>query len=100
MKKIGIIGGCGHVGIPLGLALAMRGFDVTLIDINPKAVALINAGKLPFIEEGAQEVLAAHSGKNLTATDDTQKVREQEVVIFVTGTPVDELAAKPRSCAL
>jgi len=90
IKKLCIIGGCGHVGIPLGLALAKAGFTVTLIDINVNAVNVINGGKLPFVEEGAEEILKAHIGKNLFATEDIQKIREQEAVIFVTGTPVDE----------
>ena len=88
--KIGIIGGCGHVGIPLGLALASKDYEVTLIDINKEAVDIINKKKLPFIEKGAEELLQQHIGKNIQATTDTQKVKEQNVVIFVTGTPVDE----------
>ena len=47
-KKIVIVGGCGHVGIPLGLALASRDFDITLVDKNEKCVAMINDGVLPF----------------------------------------------------
>ena len=54
MKKVCIIGGCGHVGIPLGLAFASKGLDVTLVDVNPRAVVEINAGRLPFKEEGAE----------------------------------------------
>jgi len=90
IKNISIIGGCGHVGIPLGLAFAKAGFTVTLIDINKSAVDIINDGKLPFVEEGAEEILKAHIGKNLFATEDIQKVSKQDMVIFVTGTPVDE----------
>lgn len=90
MTKITIVGGCGHVGIPLGLALASRDFDVTLFDINQKAVDTINGRKLPFVEEGAQEILYNHVGKNLRATTDERIIRGQEVVIFGTGTPVDE----------
>jgi len=90
VRNLCIIGGCGHVGIPLGLALAKVGFTVTLVDINADAVNAINGGKLPFVEEGAEELLKAHIGKNLFATVDIQKVREQEAVVFVTGTPVDE----------
>ncbi len=90
MRKICIIGGCGHVGIPLGLAFAKKGFDVTLVDVNPKAVEAINAGRLPFKEEGADALLRAHAGKNLRATADVEAVRRQDVVVFVTGTPVDE----------
>ena len=90
MKKICIIGGCGHVGIPLGLAFASKGKDVVLVDVNPSAVEAINAGKLPFKEEGAEALLKAHIGKNLRATADAALVKEQDVVVFVTGTPVDE----------
>ena len=90
MEKVCIIGGCGHVGIPLGLALASRGFDVSLVDVNPGAVETINAAKLPFKEEGAETLLAEHIGKNLRATADPAAVSGADVVVFVTGTPVDE----------
>jgi len=88
--KICIIGGCGHVGIPLGLALASKDFEVTLLDINKDIVDTINLCKLPFIENGAEELLKKHIGKNLIATTDVNKVKDQDVVVFVTGTPVDE----------
>ena len=78
------------MGIPLGLAFAKKGHDVTLVDVNPKAVESINAGMLPFKEEGADALLRAHVGKNLRATADSETVRRQDVVVFVTGTPVDE----------
>lgn len=90
MKKISIIGGCGHVGIPLGLALAQVGHDVNLVDINQAAVNSINSGKLPFIEEGADVIIQKVLNKNLRATLDASVVRESNVVFFVTGTPVDE----------
>jgi len=88
--KICIIGGCGHVGIPLGLALASKDFDVTLLDINETVVNEINSHKLPFIEKDAEALLKKHIGKNLIATTDINIVKEQNVVVFVTGTPVDE----------
>ena len=91
MNKICIIGGCGHVGIPLGLAFAGKGFEVVLLDISKKSVDLINSKKLPFLEEGAEELLEKHSGKNLYATTDCNVVKDAEIVVFVTGTPVDEL---------
>ncbi|MDR1287662.1 MAG: nucleotide sugar dehydrogenase [Treponema sp.] len=90
MKKIGIIGGCGHVGIPLGLALAERDFDVTLLDINAATVDSINHCILPFKEAGAVAILQDHIGKNLIAATDAGLVKEQNAVVFVTGTPVDE----------
>jgi UDP-N-acetyl-D-mannosaminuronic acid dehydrogenase len=88
--RICIIGGCGHVGIPLGLAFASRGFPVTLIDRNRDAVNLINAGRLPFKESQAENLLTAHVGENLWATTEMNAAAEQDAVFFVTGTPVDE----------
>ncbi|GHT66645.1 UDP-N-acetyl-D-glucosamine dehydrogenase [Spirochaetia bacterium] len=90
MKKICIIGGCGHVGIPLGLAFASKGYFLSLLDINKKAVDSINSGNLPFVEDDAEELLQSHIGKNLIATTDENIIMEQDVVVFVTGTPVDE----------
>ena len=90
MNNVCIIGGCGHVGIPLGLAFASKGKNVTLVDVNPKAVEAISAGRLPFKEEGAEVLLKSHVGKNLHATSDVSVVKKQDVVVFVTGTPVDE----------
>lgn len=89
-KKVAIIGGCGHVGIPLGLAMARSGLDVTLVDVNPAAVEAINSAKLPFKEDGAEELLREHVGVNLRATSDVEVVKDRDVVVFVTGTPVDE----------
>lgn len=90
MKKVSIIGGCGHVGIPLGIALASKGNEVKLVDINKHAIDSINKGELPFLEEGADEYLDKILGKTLIATNNFEEVRNSEVVIFVTGTPVDE----------
>jgi UDP-N-acetyl-D-mannosaminuronic acid dehydrogenase len=38
-----VVGGCGHAGLPLGLAFANRGKRVVLYDKNQKAVDGINA---------------------------------------------------------
>ena len=89
-QKIVIVGGCGHVGIPLGLALASRDFDVTLLDKNEEHVAMINNGILPFKEEMADELLNKHRNRNLRAVSDCSVVKDAQVVIFVVGTPIDE----------
>ena len=51
--------------MPLGLAFASKSFDVTLVDINPKAIENINNARLPFKGEEADALLKAHVGKNL-----------------------------------
>ncbi len=61
-----------------------------LLDVNAKAVDQINAGRLPFIEDGGEELLQKHVGKNLVATTQVTRIAESDIVVFVTGTPVDE----------
>ena len=54
---ISIIGGAGHVGLPLGLALSSKGNDVILIDNNQKNIKKINNGIMPFVEDGCEKLL-------------------------------------------
>ena len=52
-----IVGGCGHIGLPLGIALAEAGVQVTLLDIDEARVRRVAAGRMPFLERGADELL-------------------------------------------
>jgi UDP-N-acetyl-D-mannosaminuronic acid dehydrogenase len=86
-----IIGGCGHVGLPLGLAFADRGLTVVLYDLNPTSVDAVNAGRLPFAEPGALDTLTAvRASDRLHATTDPATVRDAESVVVVIGTPIDD----------
>lgn len=88
-QNVVIVGGCGHVGLPLGLVLADRGVRVTLLDIDSKKVDQINDGQMPFIERGAEVLLQRVVGKNLFATLDSTCLSEADAVVTVVGTPVD-----------
>jgi UDP-N-acetyl-D-mannosaminuronic acid dehydrogenase len=86
-----VVGGGGHIGLPLSIALADRGARVLISDISEIAVATINAARLPFREDGAAPVLARVVADGaLRATTDPAAVGLAEVVVVVIGTPVDE----------
>ncbi len=87
---VAIVGGCGHVGLPLGLVFAQKGMQVQLVDINQDSVARVNRGELPFLEENGEALLKEVVGNTLRATTNASVVKEADVVVFVTGTPVDE----------
>ena len=90
-SDVTVLGGCGHVGLPLGLALADSGMHVTLYDSNTSAVDRVLAGKMPHLEPGAQEVLLRTlADGTLTASAKPSTVGESENLIVVIGTPVDE----------
>jgi UDP-N-acetyl-D-mannosaminuronic acid dehydrogenase len=89
-RDVVVVGGCGHVGLPLGLAFAERGLQVALYDINQAAVDEVASGRMPFDEDGAQPVLERVLTSHLTVTSDPAVVSTGENVIIVIGTPVDE----------
>lgn len=77
------------MGLPLGILLADRGVHVTLLDVNPARVEEINAGRMPFMEKGSEELLRRHIGKTLVAELDPKCLSDATAVITVVGTPVD-----------
>jgi UDP-N-acetyl-D-mannosaminuronic acid dehydrogenase len=86
-----VIGGCGHVGLPLALAFADRGARVGIYDVSAGAVEMVNAGRMPFSEPGAPPVLErVIADGRLEASADPAIVATAEHVIVVIGTPVDE----------
>ncbi|MGK7873262.1 MAG: nucleotide sugar dehydrogenase [Xenococcaceae cyanobacterium] len=85
-----IIGGFGHVGLPLGIVLADAGLHVALFDIDQNKRATIEAGEMPFIEYDAEPILRKVMGKSLHIADDLSDINRSESVIITIGTPVDE----------
>lgn len=91
MVDVAIIGGCGHVGLPLGLALARVGKRVVAIDVDAKRVAKTNAGTMPFRDRGADELLPrVLKAGTFTCTTEAAVVSRADTVISVVGTPIDE----------
>jgi UDP-N-acetyl-D-mannosaminuronic acid dehydrogenase len=90
-RDVVVVGGCGRVGLPLGIGFASRGLSVALYDIDATAAATVNAGVMPFLEEGADPLLAEMvAAGRLVATTDPTVVGTAEHLVVIVGTPVDE----------
>jgi len=85
-----IVGGCGHVGLPLGIAFALRGKRTAIFDIDREKVAAVSRGEMPFIEEGGEEGLreALRSDK-LVVTSNPAVIAESDALVLVVATPID-----------
>ncbi|HEM56164.1 MAG TPA: nucleotide sugar dehydrogenase [Thermodesulfobium narugense] len=85
-----VIGGLGHVGLPLGLSFANKNIKTILYDINKDAINLVKNKVMPFMEQGAEEILKTTLDKTLFVTDDRDVVKDSKFIVIVIGTPVDE----------
>jgi len=90
-RDVCVIGGGGHVGLPLALTFADVGLKTVIYDINPKVVDSIRAGKMPFTEEGGQEMLASVLKRGMLEVETSpQLISQCRFLVLIVGTPVDE----------
>ena len=86
-----IIGGAGHIGLPLGVVLALNGVKTVLFDINKESLRQIKSGIFPFKErDGAKGLKEALSKKTLFVSSVPEAITQSRFVFLVVGTPIDE----------
>ncbi len=85
--------GAGYVGGPTMAVIAQKCPDlkVTVVDINPKRIALWNSDnldELPVYEPGLKEIVAETRGRNLFFSTEVEKaVRESQMIFISVNTP-------------
>lgn len=90
-KKISIIGGAGHIGFPLGLAFANKGYHVNLVDINEYNLNKIKQGISPFYEIGAKKILLnCLKNNSLSFSTNLNSIIKSKYIIICIGTPIDK----------
>lgn len=77
--------GLGRVGLPLALFLESLGIKVTGVDRNPEVLALLREGKMPFHEDGCDDLLRV---SNMTLCESIQGARDADYIIITVGTPL------------
>lgn len=86
-----VLGGAGHVGLPLSLMFARSGMRVGIFDIAEDALQRIQDGSFPFREAGAEELLREilPTGR-LEFSSSPEMVRRSSQLVVIIGTPIDE----------
>lgn len=87
--KIAVVGGCGHVGLPLAVSLAAAGATVTAFDIDSNAVKMVNKGLPPFFEKNLEDTLLGVLGKSFSASVNPESILDNDILIVIVGTPLD-----------
>ena len=90
-KDVCIIGGCGHVGLPLAIMLSYKGKDVVVYDISQERIEKCAKGEMPFFEENADNILkeVLEAGR-LCFSNNPAVIQEAHILILIVGTPVDK----------
>ena len=64
-NKITVVGGLGHIGLPLSIILANKGFEVNILDKNIDGIELTKKGIMPFKEKDGPKNLKLALKKKL-----------------------------------
>jgi UDP-N-acetyl-D-mannosaminuronic acid dehydrogenase len=90
-RDVCVIGGGGHVGLPLALTFAGAGLRTVIYDTNRDTVEKIRGGVMPFAEEGAQELLRRVLDiESLEVSHTPELMSSCRFLVLVIGTPVDQ----------
>jgi UDP-N-acetyl-D-glucosamine dehydrogenase len=80
--------GLGYVGLPLMLAAVGRGLAVLGLDIDPRRVAGLNAGRSPLAHIGDAAIARARASGRFEASADLARVAEAHAVLICVPTPL------------
>ena len=75
------------MGLVTGACLSTLNHNVTIVEIFPEKVVAINSAIPPIYEEGLEDILKAHVGKNLIASTTYESVQTADTVFIAVGTP-------------
>ena len=90
-RDVCVIGGGGHVGLPLAMIFADSGLRTVIYDIDRRRVEEIRQGQMPFTEEGGQPMLdRVLAAGTLEASDEARSIADCQALVLIVGTPVDE----------
>jgi UDP-N-acetyl-D-glucosamine dehydrogenase len=85
--KIGIVG-LGYAGLPLAMAFAETGFEVTGVDVNESRVAALKAGRTYLVDVPADRL--ARSNGHFAPTTDYSAVASLDALTICVPTPLSK----------
>jgi UDPglucose 6-dehydrogenase len=88
MKNICVIGS-GYVGLVTGTCFADLGNNITLVDIDPRKIEMLNKGDMPIYEPGLAETVKRNTdaGRMHFTTSYDEGLKDAEFVFICVGTP-------------
>jgi UDP-N-acetyl-D-glucosamine dehydrogenase len=85
--------GLGYVGLTEAMELARAGFPVTGFDIDRDRVDAVQEGRSYLVDISDEELAAVVRSGQLTATDDFERLGDQDVLLICVPTPLSKSKA-------
>ena len=82
--------GLGYVGLPLAMELVRAGYRVLGVDVNPRVVDSLNAGRSHIQDVPAATVANAVQAKKFSATADLTRLKDPDVISISVPTPLSK----------
>lgn len=89
MKTTYSVIGLGKLGASMSAAIAQRGFHVIGVDINQRAVDLVNAGHAPVQETDLEAIIAANTQRLHATVNYRGAILNSDVSFVIVPTPSD-----------
>ncbi len=84
--KVAIVGGAGHIGLPLSCFISSHGNDVIIIDTDTDKLKKLSENIIPFKDDGLQEYLKIANKNNIKFSDNIDEINNYELIIITLGT--------------
>ncbi|MDK9699802.1 MAG: nucleotide sugar dehydrogenase [bacterium] len=86
---IGVIG-LGYVGLPLAVETAKAGYQVIGIEVDPKKIDAVNAGKNYILDVNDAELAELVKAGKIRATNDYNELKNADVAAITVPTPLNK----------
>jgi UDP-N-acetyl-D-mannosaminuronic acid dehydrogenase len=96
-----VIGGAGHVGVPLVLSVTEADLTVNVNDIDEAGLARLRSGKLPLIEHGAapQSAKALANNRLVFASSPAASARSGPLIVAIGTRSMNSSIRCSRRCS-
>ena len=84
--KVAVVGGAGHIGLPLSCYIQNVGIDTSIIDTNEENINKINSSTPPFLEYELENQLKIALSNGLKASTQIEEIKNCEIIIVTLGT--------------
>ncbi len=82
---VSVVGGAGHIGLPLSCYIASKGHKVTIVDINENILNNLRKDNLPFDEVNLEKYWKLAKNNNIELSSKTQSIKNSDFIVITLG---------------